>query len=82
MCGNQNVIKLLENIVFHDRNKHIAIRHHFIRANVGENEIEISYVISFNQFANIFTKCLGCTLFENLRSELGMVNTIYSSQSL
>jgi len=29
-----------------------------------------------NQLANIFTKPLGRTLFENFRSELKMVNTI------
>ncbi len=49
---------------------------------MGKKGIEISYVISLNQSINIFTKPLDCTLFENLKSELGMVNTIQSSQSL
>ena len=30
-CDNQSCIKLFENPVFHDRPKHIEIRHHFIR---------------------------------------------------
>jgi hypothetical protein len=70
------IIKLLENIVFHGYNKRIVIRHHFIKENMGKKGIEISYVISLNQSINIFTKPLDCTLFENLKSELGMVNTI------
>ena len=31
MCDNQSCIKLSENLVFHDRSKHIDIRCHFIR---------------------------------------------------
>ena len=30
-CDNQSCIKLSENPVFHDRSKHIEMRHHFIR---------------------------------------------------
>jgi hypothetical protein len=31
MCDNQNAIKLLKNLVFHDHTKYIVIKHHFIR---------------------------------------------------
>jgi hypothetical protein len=79
MCDNQSEIKLSENLVFHDRTTHIAIRHHFIREKVSEKEIEVNHVASSDQLVNIFTKPLGRTLFENLRSELGMVSTIQSS---
>ena len=30
-CDNQSCIKLMENLVFHDKSKHIEIRYHFIR---------------------------------------------------
>jgi hypothetical protein len=30
-CDNQSCIKLSENLVFHDKSKHIEIRYHFIR---------------------------------------------------
>jgi hypothetical protein len=30
-CNNQSCIKLSENLVFHDRSKHIEIRYHFIK---------------------------------------------------
>lgn len=79
MCDNQNATKLFENLIFHDRTKHIVNRHHFIREKVSEKEIEVHHVASSDQLVDIFTKPLGHTLFENLRSELGMVNTIQSS---
>ena len=30
-CDNQRCVKLLKNLVFHDRSKHIEMRYHFIR---------------------------------------------------
>ena len=30
-CDNQSCIKLSENLVFHDKSKHIEIKYHYIR---------------------------------------------------
>jgi hypothetical protein len=30
-CDDQNCVKLLENLVFHDKSKHIEIKYHYIR---------------------------------------------------
>ena len=30
-CDNQSCVKLLENLVFHDKSKHIKIKYHYIR---------------------------------------------------
>jgi hypothetical protein len=30
-CDNQSCIKLIKNLVFHDRSKHIDMRYHYIR---------------------------------------------------
>jgi hypothetical protein len=30
-CDNQSCVKLTENLVFHDRSKHIDMRYHYIR---------------------------------------------------
>ncbi len=35
-----------ENIIFHDHTRHIAIKHHLIRKNKNEKEIEVNHVIS------------------------------------
>jgi hypothetical protein len=59
------------------KNDSLVVCFHLSLERVGKQEIEISHVISNNQFADIFTKPLGCTLFENLKDELGMVNIVY-----
>jgi len=48
LCNNQIAIKLLENLVFHDRTKHLAIKHHFIREKVAKKEIEVVHVASLS----------------------------------
>ena len=43
-CDNQSCIKLTENLVFHDRSKHIEIRYHFIRDWVQRGAVKLEYV--------------------------------------
>jgi len=43
MCDNQSCIKLSENLVFHNRSKHIDIRCHFIRDCVQRGAVQLSY---------------------------------------
>ena len=55
---NQSAIKLANNSEYHKRSKHIDIRFHFIRDVVSKREIEIKYVMSKNQLADLLTKPL------------------------
>ena len=55
---NKSVIALAKNPVFHDRSKHIDTRYHFIRECVAKNEVQLKFVKSRDQIANIFTKPL------------------------
>jgi hypothetical protein len=41
---NQSCIKLSENLVFHDRSKHIDIRYHFIRDCVKRGVMRLDYI--------------------------------------
>jgi hypothetical protein len=43
MCNNQSVIKLSNNLIFHDKIKHITTQH-FIRNKVVERVLEIKQV--------------------------------------
>eukprot|EP00253_Pinus_taeda_P001424 PITA_01424 len=43
MCDSQSCIKLSENLVFHDRSKHIDIQCHFVRDCVQRGAIQLSY---------------------------------------
>ncbi|GJY10268.1 retrovirus-related pol polyprotein from transposon TNT 1-94 [Tanacetum coccineum] len=52
--------------------KHIDIRHHFIREKVEKGVVELYFVMTDYQLADIFTKALPREQFEFLLSRLGM----------
>jgi hypothetical protein len=54
MCDNESVVKLATNLVQHSRTKHIDIRHHFLRDNVGKGDISIYSIGMNDQLADIF----------------------------
>ena len=53
---NQGAIALAKNPVHHNRSKHIDIKYHFIRENVANNKIELQYVPSADNIADVMTK--------------------------
>ncbi|GKA89175.1 retrovirus-related pol polyprotein from transposon TNT 1-94 [Tanacetum coccineum] len=71
-CDNRSVIGLCCNNVQHSRSKHIDIRHHFIREQVQKGMVELYFVTTDYQLADIFTKALPRERFEFLLSRLGM----------
>ena len=71
---NTSAIAITENPVQHSRTKHIDIRYHFIREHVMNGTMELHFVPSEKQLADIFTKALGKSTFTRLVSELGMLN--------
>jgi len=74
MCDNQICIKLSENLVFHDRSKHIDIRCHFVRDYVQRGVVQLSYTPIGEQVADILTKAFGKSKFDYFREKMGMVN--------
>nr|GEV28087.1 retrotransposon protein, putative, unclassified [Tanacetum cinerariifolium] len=71
-CDNKNAIALCCNNVQHSRSKHIDIRYHFIKEHVENGVIELYFVNTEYQLANIFTKALGRERIEFLINKLGM----------
>jgi len=69
---NVSAINLAKNPVFHQRSKHIDIRYHFLRDQVGKNMIKLEYCRSEYQIADILTKPLKINAFIKLRDLLGM----------
>ncbi|GJY91977.1 retrovirus-related pol polyprotein from transposon TNT 1-94, partial [Tanacetum coccineum] len=57
-CDNKSVIALCCNNVQHSRSKHIDIRQHFIREKVENGMVELYFVTTEYQLADIFTKAL------------------------
>ncbi|KIN98729.1 hypothetical protein M404DRAFT_31056 [Pisolithus tinctorius Marx 270] len=56
LIDNQSAISLARNAMFHDRTKHIVIRHHFIREKVDSGEVVVNYVSTNDQVADMLTK--------------------------
>nr|GEU89359.1 retrovirus-related Pol polyprotein from transposon TNT 1-94 [Tanacetum cinerariifolium] len=65
-------IALCCNNVQHSRSKHIDIRYHFIKEQVENGVIELYFVNTEYQLADLFTKALGRDRIEFLINKLGM----------
>ncbi|GKB29704.1 retrovirus-related pol polyprotein from transposon TNT 1-94, partial [Tanacetum coccineum] len=71
---NTSAITILNNPVLHSRTKHIDIRYHFIRDHILKGDIELHFIPTKYQLADIFTKPLDEPTFKRLIVELGMLN--------
>nr|GEX63328.1 retrotransposon protein, putative, unclassified [Tanacetum cinerariifolium] len=71
-CNNKNAIALCCNNVQHSRSKHIDIKYHFIKEQVENRVIELYFVNTEYQLADLFTKALGRDRIEFLINKLGM----------
>ncbi|GJU55605.1 retrovirus-related pol polyprotein from transposon TNT 1-94 [Tanacetum coccineum] len=71
-CDNKNAIPLCYNNVQHSRSKHIDIRYRFIKEQVENGVIELYFVRTENQLADIFTKALCRERIAFLIDKLGM----------
>jgi hypothetical protein len=75
ICDNESAIRMVDNPVEHSRTKHIDIRYHFLRDHQQKGDIEIAYVNTQNQLADIFTKPLDEKTFSKLRNELNILDS-------
>jgi hypothetical protein len=57
------------------RTKHIDIRYHFLRDHQQKGDIEIAYVNTKNQLADIFTKPLDEKTISKLKNELNILDS-------
>ncbi|GJS58653.1 putative ribonuclease H-like domain-containing protein [Tanacetum coccineum] len=71
-CDNKSVIALCCNNIQHSKSKHRDIRFHFIKEHVENGVIELYFVNTEYQLADIFTKALGRNIIEFLINKLGM----------
>nr|GEX12428.1 retrotransposon protein, putative, Ty1-copia subclass [Tanacetum cinerariifolium] len=71
-CDNRSVIALYYNNVQHSQSEHINIYLHFIREKVENGVVELYFVTTDYQLADIFTKALPRERFEFLLAWLGM----------
>nr|GEW14087.1 retrovirus-related Pol polyprotein from transposon TNT 1-94 [Tanacetum cinerariifolium] len=71
-CDSKSAIAISCNLVQHSRTKHIAVRYHFIKEHVEKGTIELYFVKTDYQLADLFTKALPVDQFNYLVRRLGM----------
>jgi uncharacterized surface protein with fasciclin (FAS1) repeats len=67
---NQSAIAISKNDTIHSRSKHIDIRYHFIRDHIKQKHIVVTWISTKSQQADLLTKMLTTSQFQQLRSEL------------
>jgi hypothetical protein len=72
---NTSAINVSKNLVIHSKTKHILIKYHFLREKVTNKVVQLNYIPSIEQIANIFTKPLEATPFEYLCQKLGIISS-------
>ena len=71
--GKRASVYLTKNPIQHSRTKHIDIKHHFIRYYVWKGVIDIKFIDTDHQWADIFTKPLAIEIFDFIKKNLNMV---------
>jgi hypothetical protein len=71
ICDNTSAISVAKNPVFHKKMRHVEKRHHFLRDHVENGDIEMRYIDTERQLADIFTKPLDSSRFADLRGGRG-----------
>nr|GEY84371.1 hypothetical protein [Tanacetum cinerariifolium] len=73
-CDSKSAIAISCNPVRHTRTKHIDVRYHFIKDHVEKGTIDLYFVGTEYQLADLFTKSLPEAQFKFLFEKLGMMS--------
>jgi hypothetical protein len=74
-CDNISIVYLSNNPVQHQRTKHVEIDLHFVREKVAIGQVHVLHVPTTSQFADVFTKGLPSSVFEEFRSSLNICSS-------
>ena len=69
-----------ENLVFHDKSKHIEIKYNYIRDMVHRGAVKLQYVATDEQRADVLTKPLARVKFGYFREKLGVLHIKFPSK--
>ncbi|CAN1339431.1 Retrovirus-related Pol polyprotein from transposon TNT 1-94 [Linum perenne] len=74
LCDNASAVNIAKNPVHHSRTKHIDIKFHFLRELVSQGAIDIQFIPTHFQLADIFTKPIKEDQFIQIRRNLGWIS--------
>lgn len=73
-CDNIGATYLSANPIFHRRTKHVEVDYHFVRERVSAKQLDVRFISSKDQIADIMTKPLASSLFTQFRRNLNLVS--------
>ena len=73
-CDNKVVISTSHDPIKHDKTKHIEVDRHFIKEKIEKGTIYMTYIPTREHLADIFTKRLQKSRFEDFICKLDMIN--------
>jgi hypothetical protein len=73
-CDNLGATYFSTNPVFHARTKHIEIDFHFVREKVALGALEVKFISSGDQLADVFTKPVSLQVLTRFRSNPNLVH--------
>jgi histone deacetylase 1/2 len=72
-CDNLGATYVAVNPVFHARTKHIEVDYHFVRERIAHKALDVCFVSTHDQLADILTKPLVVLSFVKFRNNFNMV---------